>query len=366
MDAQLAADTAGTEVATVVTEVAAVHAIVPAGYVDDAEAALESGPVYVSPEVDDASALADQLLAEVGDASIGVAVLPENAELEAPGTDIVIQLAETTGYDTIIVAVGDDLSAGSRVLEAGEAAKIANEAESSADGPGPALTETVQEVRDAQEQPSTIGGEGGGGLVLGLAIGAAVLVAGTGAAFGVVRARRRRNAVDGGDRGDGRLPEPIRRHVANLRSLSASYAQVGAAGIPVAAQTATDIAGIATNVEELFTRLDRRSGGDQRGLAAIELDATLRKLTAALDRDYLLDILTHPQLWDDPDERVREVRSAVAAVSEELVTNIRQVNARRGLHFQVSLDGLIGRRSELQEWERAFERAADEGETPPA
>jgi len=57
------------------------------------------------------------------------------------------------------------------------------------------------------------------------------------------------------------------------------------------------------------------------------------------------------------------VRTALTSFSGELVENIKQVNARRGLHFQVSLDGLIGRRKELQEWDRAFERA--DGETGP-
>ncbi|MCP2370231.1 hypothetical protein BJ978_000907 [Agromyces terreus] len=332
-------------------------AVVPAGYIDDASDALQSGPVYVSPEVGDAAGLHDQLLTQVGDASIGIAVFSDNAQLEASGPEIVAELAETTGYDTIIVAVGDDLSAGSRVLDAGEAMQIANEAETGADGLGPALGETVQGVQAAQEPASVVGGDGGGMLV-GLVVGAAVLVAVGAAAFAVVRARRRRRTDDDG------LPEPIRLHVAKLRALSTAYAQVGAAGNAVAAQTATDVAGIAVNVEELFARLDQRSGAGQRSLASIELDATLGKLTAALDRDYLLDILTHPQLWDDPDERVREVRNATTAVADELVQNIRQVNARRGLHFQVSLDGLVGGRAELQEWERAFERATDDGETP--
>ncbi|GAA1956719.1 hypothetical protein [Agromyces allii] len=333
------------------------------GYIDDATDALQSGSVYVSPEVSDASTLQGQLQAQVGDSSIGVAVFSDNAALEASGPDIVTQLSQTTDFDTIIVAVGGDLSAGSGVLDAGEAMRIANEAESTAGGLGPALTETVQGVQEASAPTPGIGGaDGGGSLVLGLAIGAAVIAAGAATVFGVIRSRRR-GALGARDT---RLPDAIRRHVATLRSLSTSYAQVGATGNQVAAQTATDISGIATNVEELFTRLDQRSGADQRGLAAIELDATLRRLTGALDRDYLLDILTHPQLWDDPDERVREVRNAVTAVSEELVQNIKQVNARRGLHFQVSLDGLIGKRSELQEWERAFEQAADEGDAPKA
>lgn len=333
------------------------------GYIDDASDALQGSPVYVSPEVADASTLQSQLVTAVGDDSIGVAVFSDNAALEASGTEIVAQLAETTDYDTIIVAVGDDLSAGSRVLASGEALQIANQADSSGGSLDQTLTETVQNVQAAEPAASgSAGGGGADGLVLGLALTAAVLAAGAATAFGVIRARRRRGAI--GAR-DGRLPDPIRQHVATLRSLSTAYGQVGAAGNQVAAQTSTEIAAIAVNVEELFARLDQRSGADQRGLAAIELDATLRRLTGALDRDYLLDILTHPQLWDDPDERVREVRNAVTAVSNDLVQNIRQVNARRGLHFQVSLDGLVGKRAELQEWERAFEQAADDGRKPP-
>jgi len=331
------------------------------GYVDDASEALQTSPVYVSAEVGGASALQDALTAQVGGDSIGIAVFSDNAALEASGPEIVTQLAETTGYDTIIVAVGDDLSAGSRVLDAGEAMQIANQAEAGTDGIDAALAETVQGVQAADEPAPLVGGgdAGAGGLGLGIVIGAAALVAVGGAVFGVIRARRRRDRAAA----DAKLPDPVRRHVATLRSLAAEYAQVGARGNAAAATTANDTMRIAENVEELFIRLDR-AGGGQRGIAAIEYDATLRKLTAALDRDYLLDILTHPHLWDDPDQRVAEVRDAVVAVSDELVQNIRQVNARRGLHFQVSLDGLIGGRKELQEWERAFERAS--GDRPPA
>ncbi|WP_395244905.1 hypothetical protein ACGGZK_03610 [Agromyces sp. MMS24-K17] len=333
------------------------------GYVDGAAAALQTSSVYVSPEVGDASSLQASLQVQVGDASIGIAVFSDNAALEASGPEIVAQLAESTPYDTIIVAVGDDLSAGSRVLDAGEAMRIANENESSADGVEPALVETVQEVQAAAGASSPGGGAAAAGadagLFVGLAIAGAVVVAGAAAAVAVIRARRRQ-AV-GSDR---RVPEPIRRHVANLRSLSGAYAQVGASGNAVAARTAVELSTIAVNVEELFTRLDQR-GAAPRGTAVVEVDATLRKLTAAVDRDYLLDILTHPHLWDDPEERVREVEDAVTEVSAELVRNIKQVNARRGLQFQVSLDGLIGRRKELQEWERAFERAADDGNGAP-
>ena len=117
-----------------------------AGYVDDATEALAEGPVYVSREVGGAASSQTAIEQQIGDASVGVAVFSDNAALEASGPEIVVQLAAQTGYDTIIVAVGDDLSAGSRVLDSGEAMRIANESEGSADDLEGALTETVQSV----------------------------------------------------------------------------------------------------------------------------------------------------------------------------------------------------------------------------
>lgn len=94
-------------------------------------------------------------------------------------------------------------------------------------------------------------------------------------------------------------------------------------------------------------------------LAEAEYSDKLARLVAALEPDYLLDLLTRPDLWDAPDERVGEVRDALAAVTTQIVDNIKQVNARKGLLFQVSLDSLIGR-SELRDWERQFKEGAGE------
>ncbi|QKJ20764.1 hypothetical protein [Microbacterium hominis] len=330
------------------------------GYVDDAVDGLAGANVYVSREVSGAADLASALEQQVGDASIGIAVFSENVSLEASDQQILAELAESTPYDTIIVAVGDDVFAGSRVLPSGEALRIANESEASTDSVEGALTQTVEQI--TAEIPGGAGGATGGidaGVVIGVAVGVAVVLAAGGAVLGIVRARRRsdRNA----------LPEPVRSSVARLRVLAAEYGAAAMAGTPAAQEVAAEIGGVATNTVELFERLGRRGDEAQRATAALEYGDTLRKLTGALDRDYLLDILTHPHLWDDPAERAREVRSALAEVATELVENIKQVNARRGLHFQVSLDGLIGRRKELQEWDRAFDRAADDtGPVPRA
>jgi hypothetical protein len=338
-----------------------IHAADGSGvYVDEAAAALAQGNVYVSNEVPGAANLQQSLEQQVTEESIAVAVFSDNAELEATGTEIVIELASQSGYDTIIVAIGDDLSAGSRVLPSGEALRIANEAESSTDSLDAAIVQTVEGVVAASDSPGSGSPVPGidGGLIVGGALGLVVLVAAAGAVWGVRRSRRRR-----GSAGHAPLPDAVRPLVGRLRALSGAYAAAGASGNRDATAVASEIVTVANNTTELFDRLDRKGDEGQRATAAVEYGETLRKLTAALDRDYLLDILTHPDLWDDPIDRVREVRTALSSFGVELVENIKQVNARRGLHFQVSLDGLIGGRKELQEWDRAFERA--DGETGP-
>jgi hypothetical protein len=334
-----------------------------AGYVDDAANALSSSSVYVSREVDGSTALTDQLQTQIGDASIGVAVFSDNAALEASGPEIVSELAGRTGFDTIIVAVGDDLSAGSRVLESGEAMRIANQAEAAGGTLEESLTQTVQTIAQESAPAPVDTGGGAGGVVLALAIGAAVVVAGLVAAFAAIRARRSRA---GRAQGGQELIASVQGPLSTLRDLSGEYAALGAAGNQTAAQTAHDIDAITTNTTQLFARLAEKGAEDQRQLAEIEYGDKLAKLSAALDRRYLLDILVNPHLWDDPDERVVEVRDAVDAVSEQLVDNIKQVNARRGLHFQVSLDTLSGRRKELRDWDREFRRADGTGELPSA
>lgn len=332
------------------------------GWIDDAREELSTQNVFVSPEVPGAAALRDQLTQEIGDASIAVAVFPKNAELEASPSDILATLAEAhPEYGTIIVSVGGDLTAGAQtgVLPKGEALRIANEAEGSAGSTEAALVETVQTViaaTDSVGQP--VGPEAGAvGIGVGAVLTVAALIAAVTVFFGVRRSRKRRAAEPAP------LPDSVRATIARLRALSGEYAAAGGSGNRVAAEVAPEIAAIAENARELFARLDRKGDESQLALGAVEYGETLRKLTAALDRDYFLDILTHPHLWDDPDERVAEVREAITDVSGELVENIKQVNARRGLHFQVSLDGVIGRRKELKDWEREFDRA--DGDTGP-
>jgi len=323
-------------------------------WLEDAVEGISTQNIYVDPAASGGQEIAEALAGVVpDDGSIAVVVLPSDAGQNNPYSSYILERLTAAGdHETVIVAVGEDLQAASTAVDGDVALRIANENQSSAASTQDALVETVQEI--SAETPTSPGGgdAGAGGAAIPLVIGGVVLVAAAVTAFGLI-ARRRRTPVASTDP----VPAGIRLRVNRLRELRADYAAVS--GSPVAAETAAGIDALASHVEQLFIRLDAKAGEDQSVLAEAEYSDKLARLVAALDRDYLLDLLTRPDLWDAPDERIGEVREALAAVTTQIVDNIKQVNARRGLLFQVSLDSLIGR-SELRDWERQFKQSSGE------
>ena len=336
--------------------------IVPASDLSDVTdavaSALQSSDLYIAPGVKGQDALTSALNGVIpGDGSIAVVVLPEGADLGSVyALELLERIDNKASQKTVVLAIGDDLQATSTVIEPQEALFIANTNEAAADGDTQtALVETVQQI--VEETPSSPGGStagGGADWLLPVAIGGAVLLAAGGTAIGLLARRRRApKAVESTDP----VPAGIRLRVNRLRELRVDYANV--ANNPVAAETAAGIDVLASHVEQLFVRLDAKGGEDQSVLAEAEYSDKLARLVAALEPDYLLDLLTRPDLWDAPEERVGEVREALSAVTTQIVDNIKQVNARKGLLFQVSLDSLIGR-SELRDWERQFKENSGE------
>ncbi|WP_054681764.1 hypothetical protein [Microbacterium sp. No. 7] len=326
---------------------------VAGGWLDDAVSGLAQGPVYVSPDVRDQAGLSDALRAVVPqDGSIGVVVLPADARHEVVYQAYPIdRMLDGSDYDTVVIAIGSDLMAGSRVIDSATALSIANQAEADAgsDLTG-ALTETVQQIAD--ELPSGAPASPGGDWMLPAVIAGVVVVAAGAGVVAVARRRRRARTPSG------RMPARIRAAVERLSALRSEYARRARAGDATAARVDAELARIVANVPQLFARLDAKGGADQRALAENEYADKLGRLLAAVSNDYLLDLLAHPDLWEDPQQRVAEVLEALEAVSVQLVDNIKQVNARHALRFQVSLDSLVGR-EELRDWERQFRRATD-------
>lgn len=326
-------------------------------WLDDAIEAVQSSTVYVDQGVSGSAALRESLASQVpSDGSVVVVVLPEEAGKDLPYSGYALEkLTNASSQPTVIVAIGDDLMASSSVVDDALAIANGNDALASTNLQQ-ALVETVQEISDEIPAGGGPGGStGGGDFLMPAIIGGVVLIAAVGTGLGLVARRRRRPAAK--DASADPVPPGIRLRVTRLRELAPFYA--GVPGNPIAAETAANIEALASHVEQLFIRLDAKAGEDQSAIAEAEYSDKLARLVAALDRDYLLDLLTRPDLWDDPDERIGEVREALDAVTTQIVDNIKQVNARKGLLFQVSLDSLIGR-SELRDWERQFKKNSGE------
>lgn len=92
----------------------------------------------------------------------------------------------------------------------------------------------------------------------------------------------------------------------------------------------------------LFERLNDRGTPQQKNLVMVSYSDMLNKISLALSDRYYLDIVQHPGLWDNPEDRIAQVKKAVAGTSFQLLENIKQINGARDLDFKAALEALAG------------------------
>jgi hypothetical protein len=135
--------------------------------------------------------------------------------------------------------------------------------------------------------------------------------------------------------------DAVERWLLKLRELADLYAakpsRYKALGRPIHLQ----INSVIGDVQELFRRLRARGSAQQTRLAEAKYSDVLKKLVLAVDRDYYQDIIDNPRLWSGAPGRVDAIGRALAAVHEQVLENIKQVNASKDLEFQVALDSLL-------------------------
>ena len=158
--------------------------------------ALRSDPVFVDPQA--ASSMSDReadsirdAIAEANVGAIYVAVLPEEARLEAGGTTgaVLQEIGNTLERNgTYIVIVGRELRAGSSEFEEGVVPSLADEAVQDNQGGSPAglVLSLIERLGSADEGGSGGGSGGGGGSFL------PFLFVGGGALFLVSSMRRKK------------------------------------------------------------------------------------------------------------------------------------------------------------------------------
>lgn len=129
------------------------------------------------------------------------------------------------------------------------------------------------------------------------------------------------------------IPEDARRQLEQLQQLDRHYRD---SKIPLA----KGLEAVVSNAEELFQRMAEKMDDQTVRLSAVRYTDILSKLNRALGPNYYLDISQNPELWSDPSGRMEAVEKALSATGDELLRNIRQINADQDLATQLSLDSL--------------------------
>lgn len=97
---------------------------------------------------------------------------------------------------------------------------------------------------------------------------------------------------------------------------------------------------IVNHLNELFKRLNRKGHEQNKRLAEVKYLEITNKLNQALGRDYFIDLVYNPNLWDDSEFKVNQIYATLDAVDNQIVSNIRQVNASKELEFKIALDSM--------------------------
>ncbi|MFT4218273.1 MAG: hypothetical protein QM619_13965 [Micropruina sp.] len=290
-------------------------------YLDEATQGLQSSPLYVSVQVRELGADQQNLLrTQLGGGDIAVVVLPGQAATEI--TDMpqfLADLAARTGYDTVLVSVGGDLSAGSRALPAGQAAKLADAAEGgslyySLSGfitqakAGATTTVTVQQPPSAAPDAFPLG------LVGGIGVAAAV------AAAVVVTLRRRRRGPHLSPR---HTPDQVTRLLVEIRHRSRQISDRQVAELLDEAEH---------HVQELFQRVPKRIP-DQLQQITARYKVTLETVRNVVER--FEDIEDHPRYFRDAAGLLQDGRRALEQYCDGVVQNIQEIEEGSLTEFRV-------------------------------
>lgn len=292
-----------------------------AAYLNEAVQALQSGNVYVSVQVADIdTATKEQLIKQADANNVAVVALPEAAATEAGGnpTEFTLSIARSTGDNTLVLAIGDDLVAVSRDLQPGVAAKLADQAEADAGSTGEALLNFITEVREAKPgppsaQPTANTGSGSGLLLVALVAFVALAAAG----FGAFRHKSRAPVRS-------RAPDVVKKLLSENRELGASIKDSAIRQSLSAGQRHT---------EQLFLRLTQ-AGSNQIQETTATYTGHLKNLRGILVQ--LKDIEANPEYYEQANLLLQSGRDAVRQYEEGALKNTQEVTSGSLTDFRVN------------------------------
>lgn len=306
--------------------------------ITDAANALSSGESYIAPGIN-----AGDLQGVYDGTAVGVVVLPADEFNAFEPSQMAQQIYSkvSDSYDTVIVVKDDPASATQYGVAPTEISSDVwavigenpNSAEGAIDGLVADKGELVALTSTSADVPAAGGGDGvdagpivvgGGGVILGIA-----------AVFAVSRfiAKRNKNRVRGVT-SNAIKDREFRNSLDRFAELVRLHAN---AQLP----TTESMRSILGHLNNLFTRLEKKGAGNAKQLAEVNYKGILQKLNETLGEDYYMDIAADPKLWDRPGQRKAEVEQALAAVDDQVLENIKQVNASKDLDFRVALETIL-------------------------
>jgi len=318
----------------------------PAMAADALSGCIQSNPVCVT----DGASISDQsAVASALDGKAHVAVVSNDDSNSLNPNQLATQLAQSSGTKELILVVdmgsSDRFGVYSQSGKGDEILKALNGA-GQADGGEAIVSSNVASIYSTPAAGNSSDGNGGFGFLTGVIIGLVALGA-LGAALLFRRGGKREAAIEAGRptraaiaaQKSVELSDEFRRELAGISKVIGRYE--GSSDRRFQEATAS-LRLIQNHIYELFARLDRKKSRQDRDLAQVRYVSIFKKLNSTLSRDQFDDMVLHSDLWENPEEMISGVLTALKSVDRQIVENIKQVNSSKELEFRLAVDSLIG------------------------
>lgn len=316
-------------------------------YVQEATQALQDTPVFIESSVNGFNY--ETLVTAAGGAKIAVVVLPEIAfNTFSAGQTASMILALVPQYDTLLLARDTGQP---RILVASNThltdknSIVSNLLKANPGDTSTALTNSVVEIKNftsTTNQPPTEGKKTDGDsmsrivaimLIVMVLVGITVLLL---TMFGPKSpAKGEKTEVKVDTRFGSFVPENISSELRKLNETRKTYMNIGLDDM------SNQIGKLINHTQELFKRLDKSGAVSQKLMAEVEYVDRFNKLNTALGEQYYIDYVNHPDLWNDVRTRKTNVETALTRMQEQVLQNIREVNASQDINIKVMLDSLL-------------------------
>lgn len=239
------------------------------------------------------------------------------------------KLVGTSGYETVVLVKGKN-----SVQIASSNPNVSSQISSLNPGEGiPALVAELDRLSQTStsttvpgETPNYTGAIVGGGSVL---VAAVVIAAVIARRFKTTQPKQPNYTeyVKG-------FPETLKPYTTKLYQLTKKHAELGSKDL------SSNMLKVISNIQVLFQKIDKKAP-EKRGIAEVEYKDKLSKLVSLLDEEHYINMVKYPEQWEEPDSMISDIRVATDSVYEEIMKNIRQVNASKDLDFKVALGTLL-------------------------